>query len=210
MRPERPILYSFRRCPYAMRARLALHASGLDFEHRDILLRDKPRSMLAVSPKGTVPVLVRTDGTVLEESLDIMRWALGERDPENWLGGDLAAEEILIAQCDGPFKHHLDRYKYSTRYENSDPDDHYRQAAEWLTELEARLATTVQLTGPDTRFADIAIFPFIRQFAQADRSRFDALPLPRLQAWLADHLASERFASIMRKQPLWQDPKADD
>ncbi|MAK63897.1 MAG: glutathione S-transferase [Maricaulis sp.] len=206
MRPDRPILYSFRRCPYAMRARLALHASGLDFEHRDILLRDKPASMLAASPKGTVPVLIRPDGSVLEESLDIMRWALGENDPDDWLGADPGDTQALIAMCDGTFKHHLDRYKYATRYDDADPDAHHAKAVELLYGLEDRLAASAQLTGPQVRLADIALFPFIRQFANADRSRFDALPLPALQAWLEAHVTSDRFAAIMRKQPLWQDP----
>ncbi len=206
MRPERPILYSFRRCPYAMRARLALHASGLDIEHRDILMREKPASMLAASPKGTVPVLIRTDGSVLEESLDIMHWALGEQDPECWLDANRQDMTDLIALCDGPFKHHLDRYKYASRYEGADPDHHFGAALEILDAFEARLRHHAQLMGAHVRLADIAIFPFIRQFANADRNRFDALPLPRLQAWLEGHLASDRFKTIMVKQTLWQDP----
>ena len=208
MRPDRPILYSFRRCPYAMRARLALHASGLDFEHRDILLRDKPASMLAASPKGTVPVLIRTDGSVLAESLDIMHWALGEHDPEHWLDGDTEEANALLDLCDGPFKYHLDRYKYATRYEDADPEHHFDAAVTLLGELEARLERHAQLTGPAPRLPDIALFPFIRQFANADRPRFDALPLPALQAWLDGHLGSDRFRTIMKKQALWQDRAA--
>ena len=200
-----PILYSFRRCPYAMRARLALHAAGIAVEHREILLRDKPQAMLDASPKGTVPVLVLPDGRVLEESLDVAHWALTQNDPEDWLApGDEMAP--LIARCDGDFKHHLDRYKYATRYDDADPDAHHAKAVELLYGLEDRLAASAQLTGPQVRLADIALFPFIRQFANADRSRFDALPLPALQAWLEAHVTSDRFAAIMRKQPLWQDP----
>lgn len=203
MSPDRPILYSFRRCPYAMRARLALHASGQAVEHREILLRDKPQAMLDASPKGTVPVLVLPDGRVLDESLDIMQWALGRHDPEDWLAEE-ASCLALIAACDGPFKHHLDRYKYASRYEGADATDHRARACDFLMQLDARLAGRANLQGDSMRLADAAIFPFVRQFAMTDRDWFDAQPFAGVRAWLDRHLASQRFAAIMTKHPLWQ------
>jgi len=198
-----PILYSFRRCPYAMRARLALHVSATPVEHREVLLRDKPAAMLDASPKGTVPVLVLPDGSVLEESLDIMRWALERNDPEGWLAADARGTERLVSACDGPFKHHLDRYKYATRYEGAKPDDHRAAGLEYLVSLDRILRVTPQLAGARMSLADAAIFPFVRQFANTDRDWFDAQDLSGLQTWLAGHLASERFSAIMQKQPLW-------
>lgn len=198
-----PVLYSFRRCPFAMRARLALDVSETAVEHREILLRDKPQAMLDASPKGTVPVLVLPDGTVLEESLDVMRWALARHDPEDWLAPREADMAALIETCDGPFKHHLDRYKYAARYEDADAETHRDAARVYLQTLDTRLRDTSQLFGDSMTMADAAIFPFVRQFANTDRDWFDALDLPGLQAWLARHLASARFARIMEKYPLW-------
>jgi len=195
-----PILYSFRRCPYAMRARMALWISSTSCELREVKLAEKPEAMLAASNKGTVPVLVLPDGEVLDESLDVMRWALGRNDPEGWLAGD---DPELLDQIDGPFKHHLDRYKYWTRY-GSDPDEHRSAALEILRGLDARLAGQAQLCGGSRSFADMASFPFIRQFANHDRSWFDALPLPHLQRWLSDHLQSDIFAAIMAKHKPWK------
>lgn len=196
-----PVLYSFRRCPYAMRARMALSVSGAAYEHREVVLRDKPAEMLEASPKGTVPVLVAPDGAVLEESLDIMRWALGESDPEGWL---TRTDEALLAANDGPFKHHLDRYKYATRYEDVDPEEHRAAAFAILQTLEERLRQSAFLCGDQRGFADIAIFPFIRQFANADRAWFDAQDLPNLQAWLEGLVTSELFHGVMRKHPQWK------
>lgn len=186
-----------------MRARLALHASGQAVEHREILLRDKPQAMLDASPKGTVPVLVLPDGRVLDESLDIMQWALGRHDPEDWLAEE-ASCLALIAACDGPFKHHLDRYKYASRYEGADATDHRARACDFLVQLDARLAGRANLQGDSMRLADAAIFPFVRQFAMTDRDWFDAQPFAGVRAWLDRHLASPHFAAIMTKHPLWQ------
>lgn len=197
-----PILYSFRRCPYAMRGRLALDVSGLGVEHREILLRDKPQAMLDASPKGTVPVLVLDDGRVIEESLEVMLWALGQNDPENWLEGQERSLD-LIAACDDQFKPHLDRYKYATRYEGADPLEHRAAASEFVTVLDKRLQQHRCLTGDRDRLADYGIFPFIRQFANTDRDWFDAQSWAALKSWLARHLGSERFARIMEKHPLW-------
>ncbi len=170
--------------------------------HREILLRDKPDAFLAASPKGTVPVVV--DGkSIIDESLDVMLWALGQNDPEGWL--DMPDEgHDLIRENDGPFKTALDRFKYHTRYEDVDVEGERRNAARFLTKLNGMLGDTSFLCGQSARLADMAIFPFIRQFANADRVWFDAQPLPGLQNWLDRHLSSERFARIMVKHPLWQ------
>lgn len=194
-----PILYSFRRCPYAMRARLALAASHTRYALREVRLADKPAALLAASPKGTVPVLQTAAGTVIDESLAIMRWALAARDPEGWLARDDAA---LIAANDGMFKHHLDRYKYPDRH-GSDPEAHRAEGLRFLRDLEVRLTGADQLGGAARGLTDAAILPFVRQFAAVDRPWFAAQPLPRLQAWLAHHLASDLFAGIMQRANPW-------
>ncbi len=201
MSADLPVFWSFRRCPYAMRARLSLHVAGLEVEHREILLRDKPAAMLNASPKGTIPVLVLED-RVIDESLDIMLWALHQHDPENWLRDETAAM-ALARDCDTDFKPHLDRYKYATRYADADPDEHRAAAAEFISELEARLNRSRALGGTSDGLADNAIFPFIRQFAHTDPDWFAAQPWPQVQAWLTRHLHSVRFSEIMRKHPLW-------
>lgn len=200
---EMPVLYSFRRCPYAMRARMALLVSDTPVRLREVVLRDKPEEMIAASSKATVPVLVLPDGKVVDESLAIMHWALRRNDPQGWLQ-ESEAEAQLIAEADGPFKHHLDRYKYPVRYENVDPDEHRAGGLQFLEKLEGLIGQSGQLTGARPRLADYAIFPFVRQFANNDRGWFDSLPLPALQAWLADHLASPLFAITMKKYPQWQ------
>lgn len=196
-----PILYSFRRCPYAMRARMALLASGTTCELREIVLRAKPAEMLAVSPKGTVPVLVLPDGTVLEESLEIMLWALERNDPENWLSPQHGSREDmlqLIAQCDGEFKFHLDRY------ENIDALMHRAAGAEFLLKLNGQIAGHSCLYGRRPTLADIAIAPFVRQFAHTDQTWFDAQPWPQLHLWLNTFLDSGLFNDAMRKYAPWQ------
>lgn len=195
------ILYSFRRCPYAMRARMALIVSGLSIELREVVLRDKPAAMLALSSKGTVPVLALPDGRVIDESLDIMRWALARHDPEGWRAGDDAA---LIDRNDGPFKHHLDRYKYPSRH-GSDPLAHRAAALEILAVLEERLGKCDFLAGPDRTLADVAIFPFVRQFAGVEPDWFAAQPLPRVRAWLGQLTGSELFARAMIRVPAWRE-----
>lgn len=197
--PTDPVLYSFRRCPYAMRARLALAVSGTRCELREIKLSAKPQALLAASPKGTVPVLILPDGEVIDESLDIMRWALVNRDPEGWLARDDAA---LIAANDGPFKHDLDRYKYPERH-GADAFVHRARGLAFMHELDNRLADAGQLCGPARGLADAAIMPFVRQFAAVDREWFDTQPLPHLKAWLANHLASDLFAAIMVRTSPW-------
>ena len=195
-----PVLYSFRRCPYAMRARMALHIAGIQPEHREVLLRDKPAAMLEASPKGTVPVLVPGDSAVLDESIDIMRWALVRNDPEGWLARE---DTGLIASNDGAFKHHLDRYKYASRHD-SDPAEHRDAALSILRGYETRLEASANLCGEQRGMTDAAIMPFVRQFAHTDRAWFDAQPLPFLRAWLERWKSSALFAAVMAKHPVWQ------
>ena len=190
-----PILFSFRRCPYAIRARLALLVSDTAFEIREVKLSDKPAELRAASPKATVPVLVLADGQVIDESLDIMRWALSRSDPEGWLGGDDAA---LIATNDGAFKHHLDRYKYPERHD-TDPAEHRAACLGILAELETRLRGAGYLCGDRRSLTDAAIVPFVRQFAAVDRGWFAAQPLPEVQRWLSGWLASPLFEQAMAR-----------
>ena len=199
-----PVLYTFRRCPYAMRARMAIVVSGARVELREVLLKDKPEAMLAASQKGTVPVLVRDLEPVIDESIDVMRWALGTSDPEGWVAPDLEAQLALIAENDGDFKHHLDRYKYSTRYEDADPDEHRAAGVKFLEKLEARLTAEKCLFGPNRALADIAIFPFVRQFRIADEKWFDAQAPMRVRAWLTELMESDLFKSVMTKYDVWK------
>lgn len=190
------VLYSFRRCPYAMRARMALRYSGVPLSIVEVSLKAKPAEMLALSPKGTVPVLVCADGRVIEQSLEIMRWALAQYDPDNWLGPDSAA---LIEENDQVFKVNLDRYKYAIRYPEQ-PMEHYRtQGAVFLQRLEVLLEQTPYLAGDTLSLADIALAPFVRQFAHVDRDWFEQAPYPRLNTWLEQFLASELFTAVMAK-----------
>lgn len=200
---ELPVLYSFRRCPYAMRARMALLISGTQVRLREVVLRDKPEEMIAASPKATVPVLVQDDGAVIDESLAIMHWALDRSDPQGWLA-DRDASAALIAEADSDFKDNLDRYKYPTRYDDVDPIAHRSAGFEFLVKLEECLTTNGQLLGNQPCLEDYAIFPFIRQFANNDRSWFDAQPLPALHKWLAAHLGSGLFTTAMTKYPQWK------
>jgi glutathione S-transferase len=202
-----PILYSFRRCPYAMRARLAIRYSGIPVALREVVLRDKPASMLNYSPKGEVPVLVLPDGTVLEESLDIIHWALANHDPAHWLPSDealLQQATALIGENDSRFKHNLDRYKYPDRYADEQGPDYRAEGEVFLQKLEQRLSRHRYLLGEHISIADIAIMPFIRQFAHTDKDWFDQAPYPHLQQWLADWLESKLFQDVMKKYPAWQ------
>lgn len=200
----RPILYSFRRCPYAMRARLAIQSSGIEVELREIHLKHKPEHMLEASPKGTVPVLILPDGRVIDESLDVAMWALSEADSEGWLSGDPEERDALIARNDGPFKHHLDRYKYATRYDDVDELEHRAAGVEVLEDLNKRLAATGYLMGDHFTFTDVAIAPFVRQFRIPDKDWFDAQDWPHLHGWLTQFMESERFARVMTKFPRWE------
>jgi glutathione S-transferase len=206
-----PVLYSFRRCPYAMRARLALAVSGIAYELREVVLKSKPAELLAASAKGTVPVLVLPDGLVIDESLDIMRWALERHDPNGWLNAGLPNDMLaLIAGNDGGFKHALDRYKYPNRYPLESGGDvnafamaQRFEAASWLQTLES-CSSAGWLFGTKASLADMATLPFVRQFAHTDAAWFAAQPWPQLQAWLARFEASALFESVMGKHLPWQ------
>lgn len=204
----RPILYSYRRCPYAMRARMALHYAGIAVEIREIDLKNKPAHLLQVSPKATVPVLVINDASVLEQSLDIMHWALQQQDSDNWLGADQLLMQQLIAENDGWFKQALDQYKYANRFPEQSADVYRAQGEIFLQKLENLLNQSPFLLGQQLSLADIAIFPFIRQFAAVDTAWFDGdntntAPYPALKAWLHQLVTSELFISIMQKQPTY-------
>ena len=210
---SRPILYSFRRCPFAMRARMALVVSGQQCELREIVLRDKPDEMIAVSPKATVPVLVEPDGTVRDESLEIMLWTLERNDPEGLLNPQLGTKAdmlAMIARIDSDFKGHLDRYKYANRYthENDgsgvDASEHRSAGMAVLAELNNRLEQGRYLFGDRLSLADIAIAPFVRQFANTDADWFAKQPVPQLQRWLSEILESNLFQSCMKKYKPWK------
>lgn len=202
--PDRlPVLWSFRRCPYAMRARLAIAVSGVAVETRDILLRDKPAAFLAASPSATVPCLDLGPEGVIDESLDIMLWALRQSDPEHWLDMGAAGHD-LIATCESEFKPALDRYKYETRFPDSDPMAARDSAARFVQSLEDQLTGRGWLTGPTPSLADMAILPFLRQFAHVDQDWFAAQPWPEVSDWLTRFKTSDRFASIMTRRPIWE------
>lgn len=198
---KRPILYSFRRCPYAMRARLAIQSAGISCDLREIVLRDKAPEFLTTSPKGTVPVL-DLGNQVIEESFDIMQWALGQNDPEHWLEMPNTGFS-WIAEADGPFKTALDHTKYATRYPDVNAHTARQTAAAFLMRVDAQLGPKKWLFGDQPTLADMALLPFIRQFANIDRNWFDSRPWPHLIAWLDRFLSSERFAAIMKKYPKW-------
>ncbi|MFI8394449.1 glutathione S-transferase [Pseudomonas sp. NPDC078863] len=195
-------LYSFRRCPYAMRARMALRYAGVPLEVVEVSLKDKPADMLALSPKGTVPVL-NADGVVIDESLQIMRWALAQNDPDDWLlaGNSFAAlwMEKLIEGNDQIFKSALNRYKYAERYPEQPMEAYRAEGALFLQKLDELLASRDYLLADHPSLADIALLPFVRQFAHVDREWFAQTPYVRLQAWLQRLLESELFISIMKK-----------
>lgn len=200
-----PILYSYRRCPYAMRARMALRYAEIAVEIREISLRQKPAHMLQVSPKGTVPVLVLSDGSVIDQSLDIMRWALKVADNDGWLNADAELTATLISENDGAFKQNLDRYKYADRYPQQ-PAEFYRAQGEiFLARLDSMLKKNTFLLGAKLSLADIAIFPFIRQFAAVDADWFDNSDYQHLQRWLKYLHVSPLFCKIMEKHPLYVD-----
>jgi glutathione S-transferase len=200
-----PVLYSFRRCPYAMRARLALAISGQACELREVVLKAKPPELLAASSKASVPVLVLPGGEVIDQSLDIMCWALGQSDPGQWLPQAPQAAQVLalIKDCEQNFKHHLDRYKYPGRYANADAPTHRSSASAWLAGLEQQLSPTAWLFGPAPSLADMALAPFVRQFAQTDADWFAAQDWPALRLWLNAIVGSALFDSVMHKYPPW-------
>ncbi|MES2501123.1 MAG: glutathione S-transferase [Pseudomonadota bacterium] len=197
------ILYSYRRCPYAMRARMALKYAGIAVEIREIVLRDKPIEMLKVSPKATVPVLVLSDGNVLEQSLDIMLWALQQKDKDGWLNADKVLTQQLIAENDGVFKQALDKYKYAIRFPEQSAEVYRAQGEVFIQKLENLLSQSPFLLGHQISLADIATFPFIRQFSGVDTGWYESAAYPKLKIWLKTLIESELFTSIMQKQPAY-------
>jgi glutathione S-transferase len=199
-----PLLYSFRRCPYAIRARVALAASGTAVELREVLLRDKPAAMLQASPKGSVPVLVLADGAVLDQSLAIMQWALQRHDPGDWLGGDQAANAELIGHNDTVFKSQLDRYKYFVRHPERSQAEHRAQAEATLRDWERRLVSNGGgLSQAKLRLGDAALFPFVRQFAAVEPAWWMSAPYPGLRLWLQRWIESEWFSAAMVQVARW-------
>ena len=202
-----PILYTFRRCPYAMRARMGLAYAGIDFQIREVDLKNKPKEMLEVSPKGTVPVLLFEDSSVLEESLDILLWSLSLRDPDGWKNHPvevLSQMAELVTENDDVFKKHLDQYKYSDRFP-AETKHTYRQRGEaFLEKLESRLTGSIFLFGANISYADVAIFSFIRQFSHVEPAWFQTAPYPCLRKWLAYFVDSDLYDSIMKKYQPWQ------
>lgn len=202
-----PVLYSFRRCPYAMRARLAIASSGMVCELREVVLAQKPQNLLQASPKGTVPVLIQIDGTVLEQSLDIMLWALRNSDPLHWLPSDEASLQDAmrwITQCDGPFKRKLDSYKYPQRHNLPYGLEHRTQGADFLQCLDQHMQKHGFLAGTHAGLADMAIAPFVRQFAHVDPIWFANQDWPALQHWLAAFETSALFGQVMGKYLAWE------
>lgn len=206
-----PILYSFRRCPYAMRARWALLLAQKESVIRELVLRDKPKHMLEISPKGTVPVLLLPTGEVIDESLDIMLWALKQSDPEQLLQPERAPLHdalSLIEVNDTDFKHHLDRYKYPNRYEGADALHHRKQAEQFFVKLEAQLNESEYLFGTRPCIADYAIAPFLRQFRNTDPDWFSTSGYRSLIQWLDNLLSTDEFAVVMKKIPLYNDDES--
>lgn len=201
------ILYSFRRCPYAMRARLAIIYSGVSVELREVVLKDKPTSLLAYSEKATVPVLVTAEKYVIDESRDIMNWALKQADPNDWLCKDNPQLQTQIMQLidenDGEFKTYLDKYKYADRYPEYTEVEHREHALQFINQLELLLNLHQNLIQDEVCLADMAIFPFVRQFSMVEPDWFKEAPLPKLRAWLQRHLDSPLFHTAMTKYPQW-------
>ena len=200
-----PILWSHRRCPYAMRARLAIKSSRVAVRLREIIFRNKPDAFLSVSPDGTVPLIVLADGAIIEESLDIMRWALNINDPESWLDYDLCFAEEFIRELDSDFKTHLDIYKYANRNDNDEWQKHQKKGAKFLQAVDEGLQNNDYLSGDQFGFLDAAALPFIRQFRNTDAVWFDAQNWQNLHPWLQDFMASPRFAAIMEKYTPWDE-----
>ena len=201
------MLYSFRRCPYCMRAHMALKYAGLKVELREVDLKDMPDEALTVSAKATVPVLVLDDGAIIDESWDIVKWALAQSDPDNWLGDAndyLLAAEILTETNDFSFKADLDHYKYANRYPEQS-EEYYRKACEeFIEELEEMLGENKFLLANQLTLADISVFPFIRQFSLVNKDWFDQAPYPEVQIWLDSLVNSELFQHIFQKHDVWK------
>ncbi len=202
-----PIFYSFRRCPYCMRAHMALKKSNLKIELREVELKQMPEEILKITGKATVPVLLLNDNKVIDESWDILKWALSQNDPDNWLGQDqkfLMDTEMLVETNDFSFKNDLDHYKYADRYPEQDII-HYREACEeFIEELEDMLTTHSYLLANQLSVADIALFPFVRQFSLVDINWFEQSRYSHVRQWLHGLSSSELFQDVFQKHQIWQ------
>ena len=198
-----PCLYSFRRCPYAMRARMALLYSAIRVELREVKLSAMPAELLNISSKATVPVMRINDGTVFSESLDIMYWALSISDPQQWLMEDVESQE-LIRQNDVEFKPLLDNYKYAERFSQNSQLEHRNLAEKFVASLESRLSGNTWLFDDRLTISDVAIMPFIRQFAGVEPQWFAQCKYDGVRRWLNQQIASELFQSVMHKYVFWQ------
>ena len=204
---DTPVLYSFRRCPYCMRAHMALKYSGIEVELREVDLQNYPPQALEISPKATVPVLQLPDGTVIDESWDILKWALAQNDPDHWLGenNEFALDaEILIETNDFSFKEDLDRYKYADRHPEHSEQYYRRSCEEYIEELEDMLSENSYLLSNQLSLADIGVFPFVRQFSLVDKDWFDQAPYPRVRQWLNKLISTELFLNAFQKHELWR------
>ncbi|WP_434937735.1 glutathione S-transferase [Shewanella sp. HL-SH8] len=208
-----PVLYSLRNCPYAIRARLAIYASGQQVYLRDLVLSNKPAEMLAVSPKGTVPVLVTLDNAIIDESLSIMQWAFSQTDPNDYLHKSapnaLAEMRVMIERFDSEFKGHLEQYRCSKRYHETSLLDDRQKCEPYLADLEKRLCQHQYLMSDKPSLADLALMPFLRQFARVERQWYLQSPYPKLRQWLNGYLQSRMFTKVMAQQPMWLDLKED-
>ena len=208
MNKKIPILFSFRRCPYAMRARIAINLCDLECEIREINLKLKNKEFLELSPKGTVPVLVLPDNKIIEESMDIIHWAISNNDPYNLKLKNLEIynkDMDLISIFDNEFKYHLDRYKYNSRYKGINKEEHKYKARDLLVNLNNSLKEKQWLNGENISISDISILPFIRQYRIADIKWFDEkLELPNINRWLDKFLNSKIFNNIMKKYKIWE------
>ncbi|MEH6735653.1 MAG: glutathione S-transferase [Shewanella sp.] len=208
-----PVLYSLRNCPYAMRARLAIYASKQQVNLRDLVLSNKPAEMLTVSPKGTVPVLVTTDNQVIDESLSIMLWAFSQTDPDDYVkkATPNALTEMLavIAIFDNEFKGHLEKYRCSKRYHEPSLIEDRQQCERYLADLESRLCQHSYLMSDQPSLTDLALMPFIRQFARVERQWYLRSPYPKLRQWLNHYLQSRMFSKVMVQNPMWLDSKQE-
>lgn len=208
-----PVLYSLRNCPYAMRARMAIYASGQQVHLRDLVLSDKPAEMLQVSPKGTVPVLVTPDNSVIDESLAVMLWAFAQSDPQNYLNSSqpnaLAEMLTVINLFDNEFKGHLEKYRCSKRYHEPSLAEDRMQCERYLADLEVRLNKHLYLMSDEPSLVDLALVPFIRQFGRVERQWYLQAPYPKLRLWLNGYLQSRMFSKVMTQYPMWLDAKQD-
>ena len=199
-----PILYSFRRCPYAMRARMALAYSKITYEHREILLSNRPDSLYEISPKGTVPVLQLSDGIIIDESIDVMKWCLDINDPNDWYKEQCIEQDNLIINNDTNFKYWLDRYKYHIRYKEQSFEEYQNQVKKIFNEYNLRLDKQSFLMGDKISLSDIALMPFVRQAAHVDLDWFKKNFLS-LSQWLEKFKVSPLFTSIMKKYEIWEE-----